>query len=287
MGFFWAILCGFAFGIGDTLTRLGVRSATPFTGAIISTSVMALFFFFPVLSQDLGGRPLWPGIGWFLAMGVAATAPGRLLFYFSLRRIGVSRASILVTISPLLSMLFAVVFLGERPTGWVVLGAILIFVGVLSFTMDKTSIRITPATALLGLLPTVFFSMMPLFTRLGLQSLPNPVLGTFLSAIGALVVLLAVQGFLPRTDRWGVNRRAFGLFAAAGFCYSVAFFTFHEALGSESVSFVAPLVFTSPLFAMLISRFFFQDLERVTWKLAAGGVVVFLGVVAISLSRGG
>jgi len=25
----------------------------------------------------------------------------------------------------------------------------------------------------------------------------------------------------------------------------------------------------------------------VTWKLAAGGVVVFLGVVAISLSRGG
>ena len=140
MGFFWAILCGFAFGIGDTLTRLGVRSSTPFTGAIISSSVMALFFLFPVLSQDLGGRPLWPAIGWFLAMGAAATAPGRLLFYFSLRRIGVSRASILVTISPLVSMLFAVAFLGERPTGWVVLGAILIFVGVLSFTMDKTSI---------------------------------------------------------------------------------------------------------------------------------------------------
>ena len=197
MGFYWAILCGFAFGFGDTLSRLAVRSGTPFTGAVISSSTMALSLLFPVLSQDLGGRPLWPGIGWFLVMGVAATAPGELLFYFSLRRIGVSRASILVTISPLLSMLFAVAFLGERPTGWVVLGAILIFVGVLSFTMEKTSIRITPATVLLGLLPTVFFSMMPLFTRLGLQSLPNPVLGTFLSAIGALVALLAVQGFLP------------------------------------------------------------------------------------------
>ncbi len=287
MGFFWAILCGFAFGMGDTLIRLGVRSGTPFTGAIISSSTMVLLLLFPVLSQDLGGRPLWPAIGWYLAMGAAATAPGRLLFYFSLRRIGVSRASILVTISPLLSMLFAVAFLGERPTGWVVLGAILIFLGVLSFTMEKTSIRITPAAALLGLLPTVFFSMMPLFMRIGMRSLPNPVLGTFLAGVGALAVLLAVQGFLPRADRWGVSRRAFGLFVAAGFFYTAAFFAFYEALGSESVSFVAPLVFTSPLFAMLVARLFFRDLERVTWKLAAGGVVVFLGVVAISLSRGG
>ncbi len=287
MAIFWAISCGFAFGFGDILTRLAVRSATPFTGAVISCSVMVLFLLFPVLSQDPGGRPLWPGIGWFLALGVVSTAPGRILFYFSLRRIGVSRASILVTISPLVSMVFAVAFLGERPTGWVVLGAILIVVGLLGLTIDKTSIRITPSVALLGLLPTVFFSIMPLFMRMGMRSLPNPVLGTFLAAVGALAALLAGQGFLPRADRWGVNRRAFGLLTAAGLCYTAAFFTFYEALGSETVSFVTPLVFTSPLFAMLISRLFFQDLEQVTWKLAAGGVVVFLGVVAISLSRGG
>ena len=36
-----------------------------------------------------------------------------------------------------------------------------------------------------------------------------------------------------------------------------------------------------------MARLFFQDLEQVTWKLAAGGVVVFLGVAVISLSRGG
>ncbi|MDP6088187.1 MAG: EamA family transporter, partial [Nitrospinota bacterium] len=159
--------------------------------------------------------------------------------------------------------------------------------GLLGLTIDKTSIRITPSVALLGLLPTVFFSIMPLFMRMGMRSLPNPVLGTFLAAVGALAALLAGQGFLPRADRWGVNRRAFGLLTAAGLCYTAAFFTFYEALGSETVSFVTPLVFTSPLFAMLISRLFFQDLEQVTWKLAVGGVVVFLGVVAISLSRGG
>ena len=287
MGIFWAILCGFTFGFGDTLTRLAVRSGTPFTGAIISSAAMVLFLLFPVLSQDLGRHPLWPGVGWFLAMGVAATAPGRILFYFSLRRIGVSRASILVTVTPLVGMLFAVAVLGERPSGQVILGAVLIVVGLMSLAIEKTGIRISSRDALFGFLPTIFFSIMPLLMALGLQTLPNPILGAFLAASGALVVLLAVQKVIPRKDRWGVNRRAFGLFTASGLCYTVSFFSYYEALGSETVSVVTPLVFTSPLFAMLIARLFFQDLEQVTWKLAMGGVVVFLGVVLISLSRGG
>ena len=59
------------------------------------------------------------------------------------------------------------------------------------------------------------------------------------------------------------------------------------ALGAGRVSFIAPLTFTSALFSILIARLFAQELERVTWRLAAGALVVFIGVYLVSLSKGG
>ena len=63
--------------------------------------------------------------------------------------------------------------------------------------------------------------------------------------------------------------------------------TYYEALGRAEVSLVTPLVFTSPLLSVLIARVFFQNLERVTWRLSAGGVAIFFGAVIISLFRAG
>ncbi len=38
------------------------------------------------------------------------------------------------------------------------------------------------------------------------------------------------------------------------------------------------------LFSALISRIFFQRLERVTWRLTVSAITIFLGVVLISRS---
>ena len=85
----------------------------------------------------------------FLLMGVAAIGPGRLLFYYSIRRIGVTRASVLVIITPLISMLTAVALLGERPSWRVVLGAVIIVGGLLSVVTDRGGILIDSRAALL------------------------------------------------------------------------------------------------------------------------------------------
>ena len=287
MGLFWGLLCGFAFGCGDLLTRLGVRNGTPFTGAIINSGTTLIFFAVIVSVEGVQAGALWPAMGWFLLTGVVAIGPGRLLFYYSIRRIGVSRASVLVIITPLISMLTAVALLGERPSWRVVLGAVIIVGGLLSVVTDRGGILIDSRAALLGLLPTLFLSLTPFFIRLGMQSLPDPSLGTLLSSVGALTLLLMLQKAVPREDRWGADRRGFLKFLGAGVCYSVAFYAYHAALGSEIVSFVASLAFTSPLFAILIARLLFQRLEQITWRLAVGGAVVFIGVVLISISKGG
>ena len=142
MGLFWGLVCGFAFGCGDLLTRLGLRNGTPFTGAIINSGASLIFFAVIVSAQGVQAGPLWPAMGWFLLTGAAAIGPGRLLFYYSIRRIGVSRASVLVIVTPLISMLTAVALLGERPSWRVVLGAVIIVGGLLSVVTDRGGIRI-------------------------------------------------------------------------------------------------------------------------------------------------
>lgn len=287
MAIVWALVCGFVFGFADVLTRLGVRSGTPFTGAAITTLIIFVFFLIAVLARGLGAGPLWPAVGWFFLMGVASMGPGRILYYFSVRRIGVSRASVLLIIAPLVGISFAVAFLGERPSWPVVVGAFCVVGGIMGVVTDRSGIRITLPDALLGLVPMVFLSLTPVFIRLGMQSLPDPFLGTMVSSLGALAFLWMTKPAIPPSDRWAADRPALRSFLLAGLLYGLAFFTFYKALGIETVSFVTPLVYTSPLFSILFSRLLFQQLEQVTWRLVAGAAVVFLGVALVSLSRGG
>ena len=285
MAVVYALISALAFGTGDVLTRLGVRSGTPLVGALTSGIVMLFVFAIPVFFANSITQPLWPGAGWFFAVGILLTGPGRILYYNSVRRIGVARATVLINVSPLVGMLSAVIFLGERPSLWIIIGAFLIVGGLTGMVKDPGGIHISPRNLFWGILPTLFFALTPLFMRIGMQSLPDPILGSFISAMGGIVFLLAFQPTIPRDDRWKTNRKAMKIFVIAGLVHAIAFATYYGALEQGEVSVVAPLVYLSPLLSVLIARMFLQNLEQVTWRLIAGGVSVFLGVVIISLFR--
>ncbi|HJM43449.1 MAG TPA: EamA family transporter, partial [Nitrospinota bacterium] len=184
-------------------------------------------------------------------------------------------------------ILIAVVFLGERPSIFLLAGALLIVGGIMNVVMDRSKIRIHLRTALLGLLPALVYSTSPVFMRLGLLAQPDRILGNAISGLGALFFMFSMTPAIPRDNRWNVDRRAFPTFLAAGVFYSTAFFAYFSAMGASSVSFTTPLIYTMALFSALISRIFFQQLEQITWRLAISAVVVCIGIALISISRGG
>ncbi|MDP6086563.1 MAG: DMT family transporter [Nitrospinota bacterium] len=284
---FWGLVAGASFGVGDFAIRMGVRNGTPFTGAIIISSTVIAVSGVAAGIHGVADGSLWPAIGWFLLMGLAASGPGRIFFFYSLRRIGVSRATVLIIVTPLFSLLYAMVFLGERPSWHIILGLLFVISGVGAVVMDRSGIRMSPKAVLLGLTPALFLGGTLVFSRLGMQSLPDPTLGNIVTSLGSLLFLLAAQPLIPKQERWGVERRGVAWFGLGGLCYCAAFFGHHTALGSGPVSFVAPITFTSSLFSILIARLFAQDLERVTWRLAAGAFTVFIGVYLVSLSNAG
>jgi drug/metabolite transporter (DMT)-like permease len=230
---------------------------------------------------------LWPATGWFFLVGMAGLGPGRLLYYFSIRRLGVSRAAVLNSVTPFMGILLGVVFLGERPTWHVPAGALFIVGGVVGLLADRSATRISPIAAFYGFIPTVFFALIPIFMRVGIRTLPDPVFGTLISALAALLILLLGMFTVPRKSRWGGDLRGIGFFLLAGLGYASAFLTFYKALSLGTVSIVLPVIYTSPLFSVIIARVMLQKLEQVTWRLAVGAVIVFIGVVLVSLSRAG
>jgi len=283
----WGLFAGFLFGTGDVLTRLGIRTAGPYVAAVITSSVVFVAFAAALYLRGLGPENSWTAAMWFLLMGLCSTGPGRLLFYFSVRRIGVSRASVMVAFTPLFSILIAVAFLGERPSLLLLAGTLLIVGGIINVVMDRSKIRIHLRTALLGLLPALVYSTSPVFMRLGLLAQADRIFGNAVSALGALFFMFAMTPAIPRDNRWTLDRKAFLTFLAAGVFYSTAFFAYFSAMGDSSVSFTTPLIYTMALFSSLISRIFFQHLEQITWRLAISAVVVCIGIALISNSRAG
>ena len=280
----WGISCGFLFGLADVFTRLGVRTSAPLVGAIIISSTVFILYGATILLRGPGPAPDWTGAIWFFLAGVCGTGPGRLLFHFSVQRIGVSRASVLLAGTPLISMLIAVVFLGERPGWTLVAGAVLIVLGIMNILSDRSGIRVGPRAAVLALIPAIFYSLSPVFSRLGILAIPDRLLGNTLTSLGVLVFLLATPPAVPRNNRWRLDPRGLWLFLVAGVIYALAFYAFYSAIALSSVSFTTPLIYTMGLFSALISRLLFQHLEQVTWRLALSAIIVFLGVFLVSRS---
>lgn len=280
----WGLSSGFLFGLADVFTRLGLRTSTPLVGGILVSSTVFTLFSAMILVRGLEPNPNWAGAMWFLLAGVCATGPGRLLFQFSIKRIGVSRASVLLTITPLFSMLIATVFLGERPGWTLVAGAILIVLGIMNVIGDRSGIRVELRAAVLGLIPALFYSLSPVFSRLGIEAIPDRLLGNALTALGVLVFMFSSPPLIPKENRWKVNLSKLWIFPAGGVVYAMAFYAFYTTIALSSVSFSTPLIHTMGLFSALISRILFQDLEQVTGRLALSAIIVFLGVVLISKS---
>ena len=69
-----------------------------------------------------------------------------------------------------------------------------------------------------------------------------------------------------------------GLASASGVTFM------YLALSKSPVSVVSPIAATNPLIALALSHLFLQRLERITWRIALGALMVVSGVILIMVS---
>jgi drug/metabolite transporter (DMT)-like permease len=112
-----------------------------------STFVFLLgsFFYIPLFVYDLPNlsfeKVTYMGIIGFLYLSIIVAYLAYFVWYYALKRIAVSKLTTLSNISPLLTVLFSVIFLGEHISLFFIIGSSITLLGV--FIMHRVSIDIS------------------------------------------------------------------------------------------------------------------------------------------------
>jgi uncharacterized membrane protein len=281
-----ALLASIAFALFAVFGWLGLRYSTPLTATIVSLAARTVTLGSAVAVA--GGMPNYATLALivFVGLGVLQSAIS-LLTFIGLEKIGTSRSQPLRNSYPLWSSVIAIGLLGERASGAVLLGTVLIVAGVVSISWKPEAApphyRWWHAlySTIAGLLAGVAFPL----RRYGLTITNEPVFFSF------VVALVSLIGTLPYTWWWrgerNLNWQTMGVvhFALSGFFEALGALLTLVALTSGRVVIVAPIVATTPLFSLLISLIFLRGKEQVTGLTIIGTLAVVAGTIAITVGR--
>jgi drug/metabolite transporter (DMT)-like permease len=115
------------------------RAAEPVAISTASTAAIALAVGLALGTLDL--TPGWPSTFWLILLGVSAQSAGYLFISLSLPRLPAVVSSIILLSQPVMSVVFAMVILGEAPSPGQLLGVSLIIGGIALATVPLGRLR--------------------------------------------------------------------------------------------------------------------------------------------------
>jgi drug/metabolite transporter (DMT)-like permease len=267
------------YGLGLTLTQLGLRDVAPSTGAAISIPSSTLLFCVVAPFALAGSTPEWTAVPIFAAVGLLFPAAATLITFEANRRLGPVLAGSLGNLAPVFAVLLAVVLLGEPLRVGQMLGLAIILAGVLVLTGPRRGqgkawaswyvVLPLAAAALRGFIQPV--------VKLGLALWPSPFAAVLIGyVVSATVVVVALR---LRTGHWRPVAPARGLlwFAGVGICNGLAVLLMYAALARGPVALVSPLVATYPLVTVAASALMLRAVA-LQMQIVAGAALTVAGV---------
>lgn len=186
----FALLAAVAYGFAGVAIARARPSARGDNGVFLSVLVTAvltggLWFWAGIVSVRALVEPGNAGpVALFALAGLFSTVLGRSTMYRATGTIGPVAASLLRRLTPVIALPMAFFLLAEWPDTPTLLGAGLVTVGVLAWLGWPVRSAWPKAGLWLGLGSAAFYAAAYTLRRMGLEALPDALLGTF---IGALV----------------------------------------------------------------------------------------------------
>jgi DME family drug/metabolite transporter len=263
------------------LIRQGLRGSDPFTGYWINLIVGTVGLWVAVLALAPAEPVRLHGIALFVLAGLVGTVAGRLLRFVSIEQVGASVTAALTNVYPFISAGLAILLLGERVTLAIVAGTAVIVAGTTLLSTSGRIVGFRPVQLWLPVLSATCFGVVSILRKLGLGG-AGPLLGFAVNVTTALVAFtafLALAGYLRDMSCRG---RSLAFFVAAGLAENAGVFLSVVALSVGTVSVVAPLSGSGPLFVLVLSFLFLRGVERLSARVVGGTLLIVLGVYLIT-----
>ncbi|HXJ77609.1 MAG TPA: DMT family transporter [Candidatus Methylomirabilis sp.] len=276
-----ALVAAFSSAGATIFIRQGLRGSSPFAGFWINLAVGTVGLWTAVLATGGIGRVTATGFALFALAGLVGTVGGRLLRFVSIEKVGPSIAAALTNLNPLISSGLAILLLGERVTFAIVAGTVVIVAGTIVLSGGGRQIGVRPAQLAIPLLSALCFGVVAILRKVGLNQM-GAVTG---SAVNVSTALVAFTAFLLASGQRAAmtcRGRSLAHFIAAGVAENAGVFLNVVALGLGTVSVVAPLYGSAPIFVLLLSFFFLRGVEILSGRVVLGTLLIVSGVYLIT-----
>ena len=263
--------------IGSSKTQPLLANAIRVAAATVG-SLLLVF-----VTSEVNGL-LTPNLGAFIAAftaGLLGIVLGDTLYIYSLKKVGAARVMPVANTYPLFSTLGAFLFLGEKITLSVIIGALLIVFGLwLISPSGEGEGSFTTKSFFLTLLcaPIWGTGILLLGYALNYYSVAalNAVRLPFLALI--LVGFAYARGYNPAK----LDRRTLLILASAGILgLSIGNLLLLVGMDSIGVAKAVPLSSTSPLFSTIVGRVFLR--EHVGLRVYLSAALIVLGIIQITI----
>jgi transporter family protein len=292
-GLILALIASVSFAAGIVLVRKTAGEAgESFSVTALSVFVGIPFFAIAILISgewsnllDISGKAL----GLLAAAGVIHFIIGRLLAYNSYRLIGANRATPFTMTNRFYTVLFSVLFLGEKLTVFIVLGVLCMFAGSFLISREKQSAsekkekklsRDEVKGILLALGAALCWGITPVLIKPGVEEIGSSSAGAFVSYATAAIVmglLLLNKPNRTRLTQLPLQKSILPM-AIAGLFTAGGQLLYYTALGLSPASIITPLLSIQILFIFILSFLINRRSELFTWKVIIGMGATVVGV---------
>lgn len=204
--------------------------------------------------------------------------------------VGAGIAHAVKSSSPVVAVVFAVVFLGETLTAPIAVGVVLVVAGlvVLTRSSNESNESVDFWTAVLvSLLIVVWFGATPVVRKFGLSELGAPLVPALALnfavgfGVGVAISLYRDTGQLRAVvsgdSRWYL--------LVTGLCWTASTSAYFLALSLADAAVVVPIFNYSPLFTVALGLLLFEGSGSPTRATLVGAVITVCGVVLITVGR--
>ena len=221
-------------------------------------------------------------LGWLSLSGLLGISLGDTFFFAALRRLPAHQLIILMLLAPVVTLLMAFCFLGERPAVVCWLGIILVLGGVTLTFKGKIEVdqeaRQRGLGLLFGVLSVLSMAASIIIAKIGLQDV-SALEGTFLRLLFGFAGMLVVGLSRREVKSWVAPLGQAGL--GARFLLAVIVVTFGgfwlslDAIKRLDVSIANTLLATEPVFALPLAVIWLR--EQATGAAVIGAIVALFG----------
>ena len=299
LGALLAVLSAASFAATNAAARRGVVTGTPAQGMVLTNPVGVICFSVVAIADGeltrLGEFPL-PAAAWMAGVGVLHFIGGRYANFRANQSAGTNLTAPVIQLNSVVTLVLAVVLLGEPCTVLQVIGGITMISGALvaqrqvPVSISAGPLRFSPRKAegfLFAVFAALAYGTTPIMTRTALQSAgPAGAIIGGLIAYGAatvVVVIMLLSSAVLRRNLMLLKRESVRWFVYSGVFVAVAQGFLYSAVSVAPIMLVMPLLQLSLVFRLFFSAWLNPEHEVFGPRVIVGCIISLAGASTVAI----